>query len=63
MRPLLTAILAFLTANGFSQTFTEICASDPLNGTLVSAERYNDTVYVGGFFTQICGQSTNYLAK
>lgn len=63
MRSILTTVMAFFFANGFSQTFTEICASQPLNGTLVSAEIYNDSVYVAGFFTQICGQPTSYLAK
>ncbi len=63
MKTILTTTAVLLGTIAFTQSFTELCSSQTMNGTMVNAEIYQDSVYGTGFFTQICGHSTNYLAK
>ncbi|MEO1260616.1 MAG: T9SS type A sorting domain-containing protein [Bacteroidota bacterium] len=58
-------IFFFLTPFfSFSQNyFAEICPDENTNGTVVDFELYNNSIYATGFFTQICGEPTNYVAR
>ena len=46
-----------------AQSFQELCQDENTNGTVVNMISYQDTVYATGFFTQACGESTDYVAR
>lgn len=66
MKNLNLLLVTLLTSafNGvFSQGFVELCPSDNMNGTMVHCANVNDTLFGTGFFTNICGSNTSYVAK
>ena len=63
MKKAFPLFLFFLPFFASTQNFSEICENEITNGTVVDFELFNDTIYATGFFTQICGQPTNHIAK
>ena len=46
-----------------AQSFQEICETATTNGTIVDCVYYGDTLYCTGFFSTICNEPVNYVAK
>ncbi len=62
MKSILTIIL-FIPILANSQSIDEICSTSITNGTVVDFESYDGNIYATGFFTTICGQSSDYIAR
>lgn len=63
-RNLFSLLLSLLfSQTHFGQSFTSLCEGTNTNGTVVAFETYNDTIYATGFFSTVCGQAANYVAK
>jgi len=56
-------IALFLTHLVSGQAFTEICGSSRANGTIVDCQHFRGTLYSTGFFSEICGESADYIAQ
>ncbi|MEO1434788.1 MAG: hypothetical protein AAFV80_04580, partial [Bacteroidota bacterium] len=62
MKSVLTMLSLFVTVCLSGQGFVEICPNETTNGTIVSFEMYNDTLFATGFMNVLCGETVSYLA-
>lgn len=63
MKQCLFILSILLPLAAFAQIIQEICSTDPMNGTMVAATSYQDTIYATGFFTNVCGANTAHIAQ
>lgn len=63
MKSFILIIMLFFPALILAQGFNEICPGETTNGTIVNFESFEGEIYATGFFSQICSETTNYVAK